>query len=139
MIMAIKKEYIQISVVLPKDLVEERLDKDARKELRTRSRQAAKIILDYYNYGDEDDEERITVLAESNNEALLKKERIIDMGGKKFTGTCYVWWHNKDKMNQGIYDEWINGQQRIYCAGYAGANEIELIESFKENNESKEV
>ena len=50
---AISKDNIQISVVLPKDMVEGKLDKDARKELRTRSKQAAKIILDHYNYDSE--------------------------------------------------------------------------------------
>jgi hypothetical protein len=51
--MAIAAENIQISVVLPRDLVEGKIDKDAKKELRTRSRQVAKIILDHYNYNDE--------------------------------------------------------------------------------------
>lgn len=50
--MAISKDNIQISVVLPRKLVEEKLDIDAKRELRTRSKQAAKIILDYYNYSE---------------------------------------------------------------------------------------
>lgn len=52
--MAISKDNIQISVVLPRDLVEDKLDKDAKKELRTRSKQAAKLILDHYNYNESD-------------------------------------------------------------------------------------
>lgn len=54
--MAISNDNIQISVVLPKSLVEGKLDKDAKKELRTRSKQAAKIILDYYNFNAENSE-----------------------------------------------------------------------------------
>lgn len=54
--MAINKDNIQISVVLPRSLVEDMLDKDARKELRTRSKQAAKLILDHYNYNNEFDD-----------------------------------------------------------------------------------
>ncbi|MGF7057225.1 ribbon-helix-helix domain-containing protein [Brassicibacter mesophilus] len=45
--MAISKDNTQISVVLPNEVVE-KLDKDATEELRTRSKQAAKIIIDYY-------------------------------------------------------------------------------------------
>jgi metal-responsive CopG/Arc/MetJ family transcriptional regulator len=37
----------QISVTLPKYIVE-LLEKDAKKEVRKRSQQAAKIIMDYY-------------------------------------------------------------------------------------------
>ena len=48
--MTISKDNIQISVVLPRDLVEGKLNDDAKEELRTRSKQAAKIILDYYKY-----------------------------------------------------------------------------------------
>jgi metal-responsive CopG/Arc/MetJ family transcriptional regulator len=47
--MALKDENVQISVTLPRKFVEDYLDKDAEKELRTRSKQVAKIIMDYYN------------------------------------------------------------------------------------------
>lgn len=58
--MAISKDNIQISVVLPRSLVEGKLDKDAKRELRTRSKQAAKIIMDFYSYDflDEENEEK---------------------------------------------------------------------------------
>lgn len=46
-LVAISKENTQISVVLPNEIVD-KLDKDAEEELRTRSKQAAKIIIDYY-------------------------------------------------------------------------------------------
>lgn len=45
--MAISEDKKQISVVLPQYIVE-LLDEDRKKELRTRSMQAAKIIMDYY-------------------------------------------------------------------------------------------
>ena len=47
--MAISKDNIQISVVLPRNLVENHLDIEAKQELRTRSKQIAKIITDYYS------------------------------------------------------------------------------------------
>lgn len=45
--MAIKKENTQVYVTLTKDLVE-KIDKEANEEMRTRSKQIAKIIKDYY-------------------------------------------------------------------------------------------
>lgn len=51
--MAVSKDNIQISVVLPRDLVEKQIDKDAKKELRTRSKQVAKIVLDFYKYNED--------------------------------------------------------------------------------------
>ena len=46
--MSVSKDNQQITVVLPKLMVD-KLDKLARIEIRTRSQQAAKIILDYFN------------------------------------------------------------------------------------------
>jgi metal-responsive CopG/Arc/MetJ family transcriptional regulator len=49
-IMPVGENNQQITVVLPK-LIVEKLDKLADKEVRTRSQQAAKIIIDYFkNY-----------------------------------------------------------------------------------------
>jgi metal-responsive CopG/Arc/MetJ family transcriptional regulator len=45
--MALSPDTQQISVVLPKSIVE-KLDKLSQEELRTRSQQAAKIIIDYF-------------------------------------------------------------------------------------------
>jgi metal-responsive CopG/Arc/MetJ family transcriptional regulator len=44
--MPVGKDSQQIAVILPKDVVE-KLDDLAKSELRTRSQQAAKIIIDY--------------------------------------------------------------------------------------------
>ena len=43
----IKKENSQVYVTLPNELVQ-KIDNDAKKEMRTRSKQIAKIIKDYY-------------------------------------------------------------------------------------------
>jgi hypothetical protein len=43
----ISDDNIQISVVLPKWVVD-LMDNDAKEELRTRSKQAAKILIDHY-------------------------------------------------------------------------------------------
>lgn len=46
--MAVSEENQQVYLVLPKEIVE-KIDKEAREEMRSRSKQMAKIILDYYN------------------------------------------------------------------------------------------
>jgi len=46
--MSISKDNIQVSVVLPRKIVEECIDKDATSDFRTRSKQIAKIVIDYY-------------------------------------------------------------------------------------------
>lgn len=45
--LALKEENTQVYVTLPKELVA-KIDKDATKEMRTRSKQIAKIVMDYY-------------------------------------------------------------------------------------------
>ena len=45
--MAISKDNQQIAVILPKAIVD-KIDKLAEEELRTRSQQAAKIIIDFF-------------------------------------------------------------------------------------------
>lgn len=45
--MSLSKDKTQISVVLPREIVE-LLDIDAKVELRTRSQQAAKLIIKHY-------------------------------------------------------------------------------------------
>lgn len=44
----LSKDKTQISVTLPKTIVE-LLDKQAEKQLRTRSMEVAKIVIDYFN------------------------------------------------------------------------------------------
>jgi len=46
--MAIKDENKSVPVTFPKKFIEEVLDPDIKKEQRSRSRQIAKIVMDYY-------------------------------------------------------------------------------------------
>jgi metal-responsive CopG/Arc/MetJ family transcriptional regulator len=45
--MGVSEDKKQIPVILPKDIVD-LLDEERKKEVRSRSSQAAKIIMDYY-------------------------------------------------------------------------------------------
>ena len=45
--MAVSEENQQVYITLPRDLVE-KIDKEAQKEMRSRSKQMAKIIIDHY-------------------------------------------------------------------------------------------
>jgi metal-responsive CopG/Arc/MetJ family transcriptional regulator len=46
--MALKEDNISVSVALPREFVEKVLDPDTKKESRSRSKQIAKITMDYY-------------------------------------------------------------------------------------------
>ena len=47
--LAIKDENMQVYITLPRELVEKIIDIEAKKEMRTRSKQIAKIIVDHYD------------------------------------------------------------------------------------------
>jgi hypothetical protein len=46
--MAIKEDNISICATFPREFVEKILDPDLKKEQRSRSKQIAKIVMDYY-------------------------------------------------------------------------------------------
>jgi metal-responsive CopG/Arc/MetJ family transcriptional regulator len=52
--MALKEDNISVSVALPREFVENILDVDIKKEQRSRSKQIAKIVMDYYEKKDKD-------------------------------------------------------------------------------------
>jgi metal-responsive CopG/Arc/MetJ family transcriptional regulator len=52
--MALKEDNISVSVALPRDFVENTLDPDIKKEQRSRSKQIAKIVIDYYDKQNKD-------------------------------------------------------------------------------------
>jgi metal-responsive CopG/Arc/MetJ family transcriptional regulator len=52
--MAIKEENMTVPVTLPREFVEKILDPDLKKEQRSRSKQIAKIVMDYYESKNKD-------------------------------------------------------------------------------------
>lgn len=46
--MALKEDMMSVPVTLPREFVEKVLDPDVKKEQRSRSKQIAKIVMDYY-------------------------------------------------------------------------------------------
>jgi len=75
---------------------------------------------------------KITVLRENEKQALIKIETLLELSpGKKYTTVRYEWWTDKEKMKKETYSEFNNGRQYIYCSGYAGANEQQLIRDFE--------
>jgi metal-responsive CopG/Arc/MetJ family transcriptional regulator len=52
--MALKEDNISVSVSLPREFVEKVLDPDIKKEQRSRSKQIAKIVIDYYEKQNKD-------------------------------------------------------------------------------------
>ncbi len=71
---------------------------------------------------------KTTVLRQRNGQALIRIESEGIIPG--YRGTRFEWWTDLQKMEQRIPAE---GNQ-IYCRGYAGANQDELIKKFEEVN-----
>lgn len=77
---------------------------------------------------------KTTILAERENEQLIKLEDTMQIEETEYKTVRYEWWTNLEKMKQGIQGEEVNGHMYIYCRGFAGANEKGLIEMFENNN-----
>jgi hypothetical protein len=75
-----------------------------------------------------------TVLAENEKEVLLKLDDIVELDGKNYKMLRYEWWVNKEKMEQRIHGD----GRYIYCKGYAGVDEKELIKRFNNKNFDQE-
>lgn len=72
------------------------------------------------------------ILAEKENKVLLKINDTVKVGDKDYKTVRYEVWFNKEKMEQDISSECINGEQYIYCQGYSGIDQKELISIFDE-------
>lgn len=70
------------------------------------------------------------VLRKRGNQALIKHVEKVEFGDTVYRGVRVEWWYDLEKMEKEIYTEFIDGQQFIYCSGYAGADEQELIRDF---------
>lgn len=75
---------------------------------------------------------KTTILCQKGNKALIRIDDITKLGNRMFKTVRHELWYDTDKMNAGIPGEEINGEVYIYCKGYAGSNEQELIEDFWE-------
>lgn len=73
-----------------------------------------------------------TVLKKRGNEALIKIQKDVKFGDKICKSTRYEWWYDINKMKEGITEEKINGEQYIYCSGFSGIKEEELLKMFDE-------
>jgi hypothetical protein len=73
-----------------------------------------------------DDNYTRTILRQSGNQALLKIEGSFHMEDVQYKTLRYEWWHDLEMMEKNIPGD----GQHIYCQGFAGANESELIAMF---------
>ena len=75
-------------------------------------------------------EDKITVLAERGKEVLIKLEGCEVIKGYVYNTLRYEWWFDKEKMKQGIPGD---DGGHIYCRGFAGVPEEEVIEAFNKS------
>lgn len=72
--------------------------------------------------------QKVTILREHNNQVLLRIETLHELSpGKRYRGIRHEWWYDKEKMEQGIPGDGYH----IYCSGFAGEDEAELIRKFE--------
>lgn len=70
------------------------------------------------------------ILAEKENKVLLKINDVVKIGNKDYKTVRYEIWFDKEKMEQDIPSECIGDEQYIYCQGFCGGNEEELLGYF---------
>lgn len=79
-----------------------------------------------------EDQSKITTLAESNTQILIRIETTHNIGGRPVKGVRHEWWTDKDAMTRGDYTTTdSSGEMLIHCSGFAGVDEAELIEIFR--------
>jgi hypothetical protein len=71
------------------------------------------------------------VLREREKDILVKQVRREEIDGQMYKFIRYEWWHDKEKMKQGIPAEDIGENTYIYCSGYAGCTDEEAIKWFE--------
>lgn len=74
--------------------------------------------------------QKVTVLRERNGQALIKIESLILVGQTTYKANRYEWWRNIEMMKKGIHGDGTH----IYCSGFAGGDEAELIAQFDAEN-----
>ena len=72
------------------------------------------------------DNETVKIIKQSGDLTLRKLTSVHKIGKETYFGTRYEIWTDTEKMNQSIHGE--NGY--IYCRGFAGSSEQDVIEVF---------
>lgn len=68
----------------------------------------------------------VTILAERENEVLIKIEGSVLIGERTFKTVRHEWWFDKEKMKLDVYGE----DGYIYCRGFSGSSDEDVILAF---------
>ena len=71
-------------------------------------------------------DEKVQIVKQSNNLILLRHKSEHKIGSQIYYGIRYEIWTDAEKMNQRIHGE----DGYIYCRGFAGSSEQEIISVF---------
>lgn len=74
------------------------------------------------------DKQEITVLAEQGQEVLIRIDGAREIGGQIYRTRRHEWWYDRGMMEQGIHSD---EHGHIYCRGFAGSKDEEVLEIFK--------
>ena len=70
--------------------------------------------------------EKVQIIKQSNNLTLRRITSDHKIGTETYFLTLYEIWSDVEKMNQGIHEE----DGLIYCMGFAGSSEQEVMRIF---------
>ncbi|NEZ44365.1 hypothetical protein [Paenibacillus alvei] len=72
-----------------------------------------------------------TILMEHEDNLLVLIESAQELGGKSYKMVSYEIWTDRDKYEQNVPFEFVNGEQFIYCSNYATNDRDSMIQTFK--------
>lgn len=76
-------------------------------------------------------EDKITILRQKGNAALIRLDGKVELGGRVYRTLRFEIWNDMDKMRLGIPGEEKNGKRYIYCSGFSGSKEEDVIKVFE--------
>lgn len=71
-----------------------------------------------------------TILLERDGVLLVRLDSVVEMGGKRYNAWRHEIWTDRGKFENGTVDEWIDGEQLIYCTGLSGYDDAAASDLF---------
>ncbi|GIP61159.1 hypothetical protein [Paenibacillus woosongensis] len=71
------------------------------------------------------------ILLEYQGKLLIRKSSMMRIGEGVFEGERFEIWTDSEKYRLNIHHETVSGVNFIYCSGYAGPTEGEMVSLFK--------
>lgn len=97
---------------------------------RTKGKVKAELLR-LFKEVDQNEVEIDDVLLEYQGNLLIRKSSMMRFGDGIFQGERFEIWTDSEKYRLNIHHETVSGANYIYCSGYAGPTEGEMVLLFK--------